>query len=362
MTYHQIMPSFLDLVFSFGAQHHAKDFHFTGFRQDSRLGEPEKGIDLPALGRSGRNLRLCYSLRSVEPSPGQENWPWSIRGLATHHAFDFETGRASWLIMKGEGGASMKERIMKETSPPNGGMLDKFGSRDQAFSSSMSSHLLLCQWSAENWRWYINYLEEQVQAITRKTLSVKVTRSPEPRTQPQFIRIDTGDLVPSKRTPTSKSLSAQRQQSVPLTKMATAPPTQGPLGPPSLAGTPGPPPRLSEQFQTTNSNPFHPHNEFSFEDLKRIEYIEEHANGALLVMTLNGKILSALVQHYTFVMESTSCPYDLKTECATDFRRFVSGILHISAEIDAQEARVQTLLRLLTDRKALVWICSSMER
>lgn len=352
------MPSFLDFVFSFGAQHHAKDFHFTGFRQDSRLSEPEKGIDLPALGRSGRNLRLCYSLRSVEASPGQEKWPWSIRGLASHHAFDFETGRASWLLVKGEGGASMKERIMKETSPPNGGMLDNFASRDRAFSSSMSSHLLLCQWSAENWRWYINYMEEQVQAITRKTLSVKVAKlSPEPRTHPQFIRMDTGALVSSKITPTSKSLTAQGQQSIPLTKLATAPPTQGPPSPPGLAGTFEPPPRLSEQLPAMNYNPFHPDNEFSFEDLKRIEYIEEHANEALLVITLNCKILSALVQHYTFVMESTSCPHDLRTECATDFRRFVTRILHISAEIETQEARVKTLLRLLTDRKALVWIC-----
>lgn len=360
-SYHQIMPSFLDFVFSFGAQRHANDFHFTGFRHDTRLSGPEKGIAIPALGRSGRMLQLCYSLRSVETSLGQEKWPWSIRGTATHHAFDFETGRTSWLIVKGEGGASMKERIMTETSPHNGHTPHKFGSRDQAFSSSMSTHLLLCNWSAENWRWYINYMEEQVQAITRKTLSVTVAKpSREPKPQLLFTRTQTGVLVPPKKTPTSKSLTTQRQQQTAASApTAAGPPTQGPPGPPGLPGKPGPPPRLSTLPPATNHDPSKPDSEFSFDDLRRIEYIEEHANGALLVITLNCSILKALVEHYTTVMASASCPHDLKSKCAIDFRRFVSRILHISAEMQMQKARVETLLRLLADRKALVCIYSS---
>lgn len=126
-TYHQIMPSFLDLVFTFGAQHHAKDFFFTRFRHDTRLSALEKSIAFPPLGRSGRTLRLCYSLRSVEASPDQEKWPWSIRGTAAHHTFDFETGRTSWLILKGEGGVSIKERIVTETNFRNGSMSSEYG-------------------------------------------------------------------------------------------------------------------------------------------------------------------------------------------------------------------------------------------
>lgn len=342
------MPSFVDFLFSFGAQHHAKDFFFAGFRHDTRLSEPEKGLDLPLLGRSGQTLRLCYSLRSVEASPDQDKWPWSIRGTATHHAFDFETGRTSWLIVKGEGGASMKERIMTETRSQNGNMLNKFDSRDQAFSSTMSTHLLLCNWSVENWRWYINYMEQEVQAITRKTLSVTVSKSPtEPKPKLLFTRTATGVLVPPKKTSTSKSLAEKRQPTAPLTKASSAPQTQGP---------PGPPPPLSTLPRPKNLDPFQPESEFSFEDLQRIEYIEEHANQALLVITLNSSILSALAQHYTSVVQSTSCPDDLKSKCVIEFRRFVDRISDISAENQTQKARVKTLLRLLADRKALVCI------
>ena len=347
-SYHQIMPSFLDFLFSFGAQHHAKDFFFTGFRHDTRLSELEKNIAIPDLGRSGRILRICYSLRSVEASPDQEKWPWSIRGTATHHAFDFETGRTNWLIVKGEGGASMKDRIIAETSSQNGNMFSKFDSCDQAFSSSMSTHLLLCNWSVENWRWYINYMEQEVQAITRKTLSVTVAKPQvEPKPKLVFTRTATGVLVPPKKTPTSKSLTITPQPTVQLAKVVSALPNVGP---------PGPPPPLSTLPPPMNVDPFQPDSEFSFEDLRRIEYIEEHANEALLVITLNSSILSALAQHYTFIIESTSCPSELKTKCAIDFSRFVGRISDISVEIQIQKARVETLLRLLADRKALVYL------
>ena len=319
-SYHQIMPSFLDFLFSFGATHYAKDFFFAGFRQDTRLRASEKGIAVPNLGRSGRSLRLCYSLRSVESSHYQEHWSWSIRGTATHHEFDLESGRTSWLILKGAGGVSMRERIITETSSRNGKMLNKYDSRDQAFSSTMSTHLLLCNWSVENWRWYINYMEEQVQGITRKTLSVKP--------QLQYV---SSILVPSKKTSASKRF-----------QVAPAIPAQGPPGLPR-------PPQLDESDHGKD---------FSFEDLQSIEAIEERANEALLVMTLNSSVLSALAHHYTSVMESASCPYELKTKCSIDLKQFVNRISDISAEYQIQRARVETLLRLLADRKALVCIYS----
>lgn len=352
MTYHQIMPSFLDFLFSFGKQHHAKDFYFTGFRHNTHLSGPEKNVAIPALGRSGRILQLSYSLRSVEASKDQEEWPWSIRGTAAHHTFDFETGRTSWLIVKGEGGASMKERITIETSSQNGNMANKFDTRDQAFSSSLSTHLLLCNWSVENWRWYINHMEQEVQNITRKTLSVKVTK-PQAELRPKlpYIRTDTGILVSPKKPSTSKSLTTKMKMTSPLTKVAAKLPNQGP---PTSSGPPGPPPSMLSP--TTNNDPFQADSDFSFEDLQRIEYIEEHANQALLVITLNSSILSALSQHYAFVVESKSFPHDIRTKCEVDFRRFVDQISDISAETQRQKARVETLLCLLADRKALVCI------
>ena len=327
-SYHQVMPSFLDFVFSFGAQHHAEDFSFTGFRHDTRLSHAEKSPPIANLGRSGRAIQLCYNLRSVEASPDQEHWPWSIRSTAMHHAFDLDTGLTSWFIVKGEGGISMKDRIITETSSQRANALNRFGDCSQAFSSALSTHLFLADWSVENWRWYIYYMEKEVQAITRKTLSVAFSRL-QAESKPEVV------LQRSQRSITVRPKK----------------PIQSPPGPP---GPPGPPPSLSDFPKIINLGPPLNDKEFSFEDLRRIERIEEHANEALLVMTLNTSVLSLLSQHYSFATESAECPQVLKTACLVDLRRFKDRLSDISAETQTQKARMETLLRLLADRKALV--------
>ena len=45
-----------------------------------------------------------------------------------------------------------------------------------------------------------------------------------------------------------------------------------------------------------------------------IEYSEEHANEALLVITLDSKVLAGLAQHYSSVIESLHCPSDLQKQ------------------------------------------------
>ena len=355
MTYHQIPPFFLDFLLSFGRQHHAKDFFYSGFRHDSRLSDGETHPAIQNLGRSGRILRVSYSLRSVEPSVDQEKWPWSIRETAVYNAVDLETGRSIWLIVKGEGGASMKDRIITETSPRNQSALNRFGSRSEAFSSALSSHLLVCEWSAEHWRWYVNYIEEQVQTLTRKTLSGAVISSPaEPQPQLYFTRSAIGSLVPPEKTTTSKSSKTALPQTIPLGFIAPTIAPQSSSGPPGPPGLPGPPPNLASFPKPTFFNSLRDDSDFSFEDLRKIEHIEERTNDVLLVLSLNDRVLTQIVEHYTSVMKSGDCPNDIRTECSTCFGRFKGRLSDILIEVQIQKARLETLLRLLADRKTLV--------
>jgi hypothetical protein len=112
-TYHQVMASFLDFVFPFGKQVYARDFHFSGFREESRLVYDSKDAGIPGLGRSGIGLKLCYNLRSVERS-SEPSLPWSIRQTAVYHDFDLETGRTLWVIVKGN---KLIKNRMNESSP-----------------------------------------------------------------------------------------------------------------------------------------------------------------------------------------------------------------------------------------------------
>ena len=162
MTYHQVMPAYLDFMLVFGAQSDPKDLRFSGFREQVKLKIPPTASSVPALGRSGRQYQLCYNLKSVQKkSKSPESITldeWSIRQTAVYHHFDVESGTCLWIVTKG--GDDLLEQY-EELIGPNGRPEDKqFQTPGLAFGSNLSTHLLFCHWSTEDWRWYSQWLEE----------------------------------------------------------------------------------------------------------------------------------------------------------------------------------------------------------
>ena len=198
------MPSFLDFIFPFGNQEYAQDFYFSGLREESRLGTKRKGLEIPQLGRSGTEIRLCYNLRSVEQSNGEPDIPWSIRNAAVYHSFDLKTGKSLWINVKGN--KLIKNRVLEASRLP---LLSKIESPSEAFSASLAIHLLLCDWSGEGWRWYINDLEDKLQALTRNALATQVEQDsvlvPPPIPFPMSPHVRNGSFLPPLRSATGQS-------------------------------------------------------------------------------------------------------------------------------------------------------------
>lgn len=107
------MPETVDFLLAFGITEHPKDFQYSGFRSQMRLGDEQNRLILRTFGRSGRELRLCHLLRSVEREDfaglPQQTWPWQLQATLTYHAFDVETEQSVWLIVKANG--LIKRRI-----------------------------------------------------------------------------------------------------------------------------------------------------------------------------------------------------------------------------------------------------------
>jgi hypothetical protein len=75
-----------------------------------------------------------------------------------YHHFDVELGTMLWIVTKG--GMDLLEQY-EGLVGPDGRPEDKlFQNPGQSFASSLSTHLLVCHWSTEDWRWYIRWLEE----------------------------------------------------------------------------------------------------------------------------------------------------------------------------------------------------------
>ncbi|KAF2823722.1 hypothetical protein CC86DRAFT_59106 [Ophiobolus disseminans] len=168
MTYHQVMPAYLDFMLVFGAQSDPKDLRFSGFREQVRLKIPSSAVAMPTLGRSGRHYQLCYNLKSVQKkSKSSESIildEWSIRQTAVYHHFDVESGTCLWIVTKG--GDDLLEQY-EELIGPNGRPEDKqYKTPGLALGSSLSTHLLFCHWSTEDWRWYSQWLEEVLDHVS----------------------------------------------------------------------------------------------------------------------------------------------------------------------------------------------------
>ncbi|EUC28208.1 hypothetical protein COCCADRAFT_109750 [Bipolaris zeicola 26-R-13] len=164
LSYHQVMPVYLDFMLVFGGQTDAIDPRFSGFREQIRLRNPRSGHGVPELNRSGKLFQLSYNLKGVHlKKRDHENIKlnvWSIRDAAIYHKFDVEYGTTLWIVTKG--GKDILERYADLTKPDGRPEDIKYDNPTACFRSTLVTHLLYCHWATEDWRWYIVWLERVI--------------------------------------------------------------------------------------------------------------------------------------------------------------------------------------------------------
>lgn len=380
LTYHQVMPAFLDFLFPFGLQGYSQDFDFSGFRQQTTLSDFDRLLTIPEVGRSGRGYQFCYSLKAVEESRSEIEWPWSIRQTAIHHSFDVDHGRANWIVIKGD--QLMKNRIrlaIKDTGLTGTSDLHCV---DRAFVSTLVIHMVICDWSCESWRWYINFLREKFQGTTRGTVTSIVEESStpaskimlEPGRQCNCFRRQTSLSTPKSRktrmraSPWSRVLKntyttaafsrtttkmTNDEQEQPSRITSTPFKTSTTVAPPGLQASPASPCDITDHVESSPS-------EYSFDDWQKAQFIEEKANDVLLVLKTNMQVLADLRQYYHENAYCEDWPRELKLRCSSDISRFEKYIIGVEKKHQMQQQRVELLLRSMADRKSLVhpWITS----
>ena len=363
-TYLQIMPEFIDFLLLFGEQEHAQDLFHSGFHQRTRLTSWELSPKVPERNWSGRDLQLCYSLKSVEHSGSQADWPWSIRHCAVHHNFDVENVRSTWVMIKGDD--SMKRRLQSATSDRGLPDMSSFGTIDRAFSASLATHLILCDWSAENWRWYIKFLEENFADLTDSAIvmnadvPVGLATDWDRYTVPLRANTQKTNITLLSRASTSFRSFISRTRTLNSIEMnATEPKPLVPMYKNSLGNMqPVPPGRKLNSSQGLRSPTIKldkfGQRQFRFQDIQEVQDLEERANETVLILKLNLNVISQLTNHYKSLLESNELPQMISRGCLGDMVRFNRRIDGITKDIELQILRVESLLRLLADRKTLV--------
>ena len=350
-TYLNVIPKFVEFLYSFGYQVDAQDPYFSSFRQRTRLSTSSQTFEIPELGWSGSEIQVCYNLRSVEQS-GSDSW--STRTCALHHTFDVRNVRVIWIIIKGND--RMKRRVEEATG--GGGCSDMtcFEKLDRAFAASLATHLVFCDWAAEGWRWYINNLEDQFQDTSRRALTAPVT-------VPLIAPASNDQLRMRSRTDTQKSNDSfvariSRAQTSLTEKIPNAsskprsPVRRTYTDPATKLTQPLPPHIMLSNSQTTFENP--KEEDFSFAKLQSLQQIEERTHSALLTLKLNIGIIHQLKQYYDTVVRSQYFPQEIGQLCQYDLEQFELRVSGVVNDLQMQILRLETLLRLLRNRKSLV--------
>ena len=163
LSYHQIMPGYIDFL-RFDPPKYALDDLHGGFKTQNQLKyTPSLAVDY--LGRSGHQFQLCYNLRSVGRTDSSHLAPshalWSFRQGAFHHQFDMMKGTSLWMITRAD--LDLRKRIEEATGMVGMDEDSQFETPEQCLKFSLATHLLLCQWASENWRTYFLWLEGTVE-------------------------------------------------------------------------------------------------------------------------------------------------------------------------------------------------------
>ena len=365
-SYFQVIPEFLDFLFLFGEQIPAQDLYCSGFHHQTRLDPCSQTLKDPVRAVSGADLKLCYSLKSIESSPVQHDWPWSIRHCAVHHTFDVQHRRSTWIIIKGN--AEINKRIQSVTGSRGPADFASFDSITGAFTAALATHLLICDWSSESWRLYIKFLEERFAALTDEAININAdapldaSKDADLFTAPT--RSGTQETFRKPQTTNRRILSWKSTQS---RKQYTLDVPNSPIPQkPSLrlytnaSGKEQPmPPAKKVQMSSRPHDPVLDVDEFgqqqfSFRDMQKANDVEERVNECILVLRLNINVVTQLKDYYHSLMLSDEMPQGIRDNCRQDMARFERRVDGVIGDFNLQIIRAEGLLRLLADRKALV--------
>jgi hypothetical protein len=334
----QVMPQFLTCMFPFGQREHGHDSSDSSFQSSNRLTMPQIGLQIPCIGRSGRQLEHCYSLRSIERSASQPEWPWSPRLCSIYHSFDLEFGSSNWIVVKAN---RLIQRLVRDVDKSNSQTQPTACVPATRIAQALQIHGMIATWCGDNWPWYITFLEGTLQGMTRSTLAATMETEQIPL---DFVEIATPPM--SLSFPSSQSGEFEEKP----TKLRKATSSFR-----SYAD------RIPIFTNSRDSQSKSPHAQqvpvvqhaFSFKDLPRVHYIEERANEVLTILENNKEVLEDLKRDYEAVFAETKELQDT-SESRVALAQFVKVVDHVQRDMCRQRTRVERLLRLLASRKTLV--------
>ncbi|OQV07953.1 hypothetical protein CLAIMM_12305 [Cladophialophora immunda] len=363
LSFFQVLPIFLEFLLAFGQQLYAVDSQFSGFREEKRLEAGWQRDPIPELGRSGQDFRIFYNLKSFERKDGLQ-WPWSNRQTVIFHSFDVQNGHASWIVLKANG--VIRERLKEVSTTLLSQNPDIYLSVAKKFANSLACHFVIVEWCGENWRWYINYIEEQLHTLKRRALVDRVPPVATPASSSETgAASGEGNMSGPKRTWTA--LHAARTRTA-TTTSHTATGTNLPLParplPPSVAidipEEPQDPPNLPPEYDPKyqNSRVDEDQKGYRIEELQEAQALESQVNEAALVLKSDLAVLTQIEDFYHRLATSPDLDRLDNAVCKSmraSVSHFLQRVRSTRNDLEMHHNRIDAISRLIADCKNLLY-------
>ncbi|KAK4935108.1 hypothetical protein LTR10_023779 [Elasticomyces elasticus] len=359
LSFFQVLPMFQEFLFAFGGNLSSTDLHFSGFREDTRIEAGFQRGEVTELGRSGQDFQLCYNLKTFEQKPGSL-WPWSSRQSVIFHSFDVKKGHASWIAVKANN--VIRDRLKEVSNTRLGNDPDAFRSIPKMFANTMACHAVIVEWCAEDWRWYLNYIEEHLTPLRRRAVVDKVARfvPQSPQMDPQPTGIPMGNLA---SRPTLRDLTLGRRSTT-RSQVAANAGLQHPAQPlPAgvavhVSEQPREPPNVPPEFDPKLQGEITEEDrkmKYQIQELQDAQALEIRVNEASLVLNSNIHVLSQIEKFFQELPKSADLPEEVKKGMPAEIARFLKRLRSVRSDLRMHLQRVQTMVSLISECKGLLY-------
>ena len=216
LTYYQVDPEFLPVLFSFGDGPHVAE----GSSSNLSI-QPTAGSDRSQSSRcvirslSGplltTEVEIAYQIRHVEENrrPGRD--PWSLRhtGVYHHHTTDFDL----WILLQPVEDSVIEKRLLdlQTLATRTAAELEKIKlDLERICTTPFRLHALIFNSYLDNWRWYFRHLGDRFEKEVSSTLTCVDAKHVLTVVGAQNDRA----LSLDRRSPTTSSLSFKLVQSL----------------------------------------------------------------------------------------------------------------------------------------------------
>lgn len=350
---------------TFGRTGHPKDVFLAVFNSEDTVLTPIP-VAIPELGRSGKELRISYLLRSVEWDQSDSisatldfrmeddalvKGDWLVRQAVVYHSFDVEEGRSFWLTIKGNNRleVGMKDALATIPALQATNLSDPL----KRFIASLVTHQQTLQWCDDEWRECINDFEGLVREFGHKVNqrfiphdSSEVGREIKPsrpkhnkenggrsRSVLELIRRSTSWLLGGGEMTTEKTPTAESQKPADQTAM------------------PASDPRSAEHVTRETARWL---NSFQPADLQRCHYIGQRLSEIRLVLDMDAQVLRDIRDYYLGILQSQEYPEYIWRGGEPHIRDFCRYLQRVEGNLILHHKQVDFLITTLNDYREIV--------